>query len=167
MLTLGTNQTNNSDANNVARSSSFIQFGAHMEHLFRKTQILNMALFQIWNNNLLDNWNYINQFPNHYFNYLLSKLRNYSNRCSSNLKARKLFSTYTSHLGWMLDNSPKNQRTQKPTQPSCDQLTHIVWSTHQHFKSTHPSFWTTHACFKLYELTFRNLFLAKMHLDVS
>ena len=37
-------------------------------------------------------------------------------------------------------NSPKNQLTQKPTRPSCDQLTQIDWSTHPSFWSTHPSF---------------------------
>ena len=62
---------------------------------------------------------------------------------------------------WMLDNSPKNQLTQKPTHQSCDQFTKIVWSTHPNIWSTHPSFWTTKS-FKTYETTFRNLFLVQI-----
>ena len=62
----------------------------------------------------------------------------------------------------MSDSSPKNQLTQKPTHPSCDQLTQVIWSTHPNFESTHPSFGTTHPSFKTYGMTFRNLFLSKI-----
>ena len=44
--------------------------------------------------------------------------------------------------------------TQKPTHPSLDHLTQVVWSTHPNFWSTHPKFCTTHPSFKTYEKTF-------------
>ena len=66
---------------------------------------------------------------------------NSQKKCVSIVFAHERTGCRTTHQN---KNSPKDQLTQKLVHLSCNQLTHIFWSTHPRFWTTHPILKTKH-----------------------